>query len=422
MSQSDDAGSSESKDAVLFVGFNQDGTSLAIGTSKGYKLYAINSVEKLELIYENTTEKDVCIVERLFSSSLVAIVSLNAHRMLKVCHFKKGTEICNYSYSNTILGVRLNRLRLIVCLEESLYIHNIRNMEVLHTIRDTPPNPRGLCCLASKDENCCFLAYPGSSTIGDVQIFDASNLGAVTMIPAHDSPLAAMAFDTDGTKLATASEKGTVIRVFAIPTGDKIFELRRGMKRCVNMYSLSFSPDGQLLSSSSNTETVHVFKLEAQGAERPPEPNQGWMGYFGKAIMNAATYLPSQVADVVNQGRSYAVVRHPFAGVRNICIIANLQKTPRLLVASADGYLYIYAIDPSEGGGDCTLLKQHKLEKIGGVGASPGSEIPPEHPPSSSPISYAAVVRQPEKSTAESLGSDRGADNESPPPPQRPEV
>lgn len=53
--------------------------------------------------------EDVCIVERLFSSSLVAIVSLKAPRKLKVCHFKKGTEICNYSYSNTILAVKLNR-------------------------------------------------------------------------------------------------------------------------------------------------------------------------------------------------------------------------------------------------------------------------------------------------------------------------
>jgi len=209
--------------------------------------------------------------------------------------------------------------------------------------------------------------------------------------------------------------------VFAIPSGDKLFELRRGMKRCVNMYSLSFSPDGVLLSSSSNTETVHVFKLEPQGSEKPPEQSQGWMGYLGKAIMSAATYLPSQVADVVNQGRSYAVVRHPFAGVRNICIIANLQKTPRLLVASADGYLYIYAIDPSEGGGDCTLLKQHKLEKIGVASSSPGTDVTPgEHPPSSSPISYAAALKQPEKSAADSLGSDRGSD--SPPPPQRPEV
>lgn len=62
-----------------------------------------------------------------------------------------------------------------VCLEESLYIHNIRDMKVLHTIRDTPPNPQGLCALSPSDDN-CYLAYPGSSTIGEVQIFDAYNL------------------------------------------------------------------------------------------------------------------------------------------------------------------------------------------------------------------------------------------------------
>ena len=53
--------------------------------------------------------EDTCIVERLFSSSLVAVVSLSSPRKLKVCHFKKNSEICNYSYPNTILGVKLNR-------------------------------------------------------------------------------------------------------------------------------------------------------------------------------------------------------------------------------------------------------------------------------------------------------------------------
>nr|CAH7755925.1 unnamed protein product [Callosobruchus chinensis] len=157
-----------------FVNFNQDSTSLAVGCRTGYRLYSLNSIEHLDQIYSNGGE-DCCLVERLFSSSLVAVVSLTAPRKLKVCHFKKGTEICNYSYSNTILAVKLNRSRLVVCLEESLYIHNIRDMKVLHTIRDTPPNPQGLCALSINSGD-CFLAYPGSSTIGEVQIFDAINL------------------------------------------------------------------------------------------------------------------------------------------------------------------------------------------------------------------------------------------------------
>lgn len=54
--------------------------------------------------------EDIHIVERLFSSSLVAIVGLTSPRKLRICHFKKGSEICNYSYSNSILSVKLNRM------------------------------------------------------------------------------------------------------------------------------------------------------------------------------------------------------------------------------------------------------------------------------------------------------------------------
>ncbi|KAF7412074.1 hypothetical protein HZH66_000970 [Vespula vulgaris] len=347
---------------VFFVNFNQDCTSLAVGSKAGYKLFSLSSFDQLEKIYENDTE-DICIVERLFSSSLVAVVSLSSPRKLKVCHFRKGTEICNYSYSNTILAVKLNRARLVVCLEESLYIHNIRDMKVLHTIRDTPPNLAGLCTLSINSDN-CYLAYPGSNTIGEVQIFDAINLQAKTMIPAHDSPLAALAFSPNGTKVATASEKGTVIRVFHVNDGTKLFEFRRGVKRCVSISSLAFSMDSMFLCCSSNTETVHIFKLE-EPKEAPrqaqAEESQSWMGYLTKAVSASANYLPSQVTDVFNQGRAFASVHLPFYGLKNICAITVTHKVPKLLVASADGYLYVYNLDITEGG-NCTLLKQHRLD------------------------------------------------------------
>ena len=88
------------------------------------------------------------------------------------------------------------------------------------------------------------------------------------MIAAHTSRVAALAFTMDGTRLATASEKGTVIRVFNVTSGAKVYELRRGLKRTVNIYSLSFSPCGMFLACSSNTETVHIFKLERLPTDR----------------------------------------------------------------------------------------------------------------------------------------------------------
>ncbi|XP_058796565.1 WD repeat domain phosphoinositide-interacting protein 2 [Phymastichus coffea] len=346
---------------VFFVNFNQDCSSLAVGSRTGYKIFSLNAIDHLEIIFENDIE-DVCIIERLFNSSLIAAVSASSPRKLKVCHFRKGTEICNYSYSNTILAVKLNRARLVVCLEESLYIHNIKDMKVLHTIRDTPPNLNGLCTLSINSEN-CFLAYPGSNTIGEVQIFDAVNLQAKIMIPAHDSPLAALTFNPSGTRVATASERGTVIRVFNVQDGAKVFEFRRGVKRCVSICSLAFSSDGMFLCSSSNTETVHIFRLEdpKDTPQQAPDEAQTWMGYLTKAVSASANYLPSQVTEVFSQGRSFTSVHLPFQGLKNVCAVTTIQKVLRLLVASADGYLYVYNLDTQDGG-ECTLYKQHRLD------------------------------------------------------------
>ncbi|XP_034655295.1 WD repeat domain phosphoinositide-interacting protein 2 isoform X3 [Drosophila subobscura] len=348
----------------VFVNFNQNITSLAVATSGGYSLYSLGSVDStLDKIY-HTKSDELFLIERLFESSLVAIVSQRAPRKLKVCHFKKQSEICNYSYANTILAVKLNRERLIVCLEESLYIHNIQDMKVVHTIRDTPCNPLGLCALSSSSEH-CYLAYPGSVTSGEVQIFDAINLHAKTMIPAHDTPLAAIAFSPSGTEIATASERGTVIRVFSSQDGSRLFELRRGLKRCVSIVSLSFSNCSEYLVSSSNTETVHIFRLDRSAAETADHGKQStddWMGYsFFRFLSKTVTsYLPTQVTDVFSQGRAFASVSLPEAGVRRMCAIATIQKQLRLLIASQDGYLYVYSI-PSIEGAECQLIKRHDL-------------------------------------------------------------
>lgn len=94
--------------------------------------------------------------------------------------------ICSIYFEHIFLSIFLNQgdsclfQRLVVCLEESLYIHNIRDMRVLHTIRDTPPNLTGLCTLSPNSDN-CYLAYPGSNTIGEVQIFDAIHLVRISI-------------------------------------------------------------------------------------------------------------------------------------------------------------------------------------------------------------------------------------------------
>ncbi|XP_054615091.1 WD repeat domain phosphoinositide-interacting protein 1-like isoform X2 [Dunckerocampus dactyliophorus] len=334
--------------------FNQDVTSLALGTKTGYKLFSLTVVDKLDCIHESEI-CDVYIVERLFSSSLVVVVSTSIPQSMNIYHFKKGTEICNYSYPNNILAVKLNRHRLVVCLEESIYIHNIKDMKLLKTLLNIPTNPSGLCALSTNHSN-SYLAYPGSATMGEIVVYDANIMSTVTMVPAHDSPLAALSFNASATKIASASERGTVIRVFSLPEGLRLFEFRRGMKRYVNINSLSFSPDGHFLCASSNTETVHIFKVEQMGSSG----DASWSAYVGKMFTAASSYLPAQVSGMMIQDRAFATVHLNTSSQRNVCALTVIQKLPRLLVATADGHLFIYNVDPQDGG-ECMLAYKHRL-------------------------------------------------------------
>ena len=78
---------------------------------------------------------------------------------------------------------------------------------------------------------------------------------------AHESSLRALALTEDGTKLATASNKGTVIRVWDVATAACVVEFRRGVER-VQMTGLSWSWDHQHLACCSDKGTTHVFSMK----------------------------------------------------------------------------------------------------------------------------------------------------------------
>ncbi len=166
------------------------------------------------------------------------------------------------SFRNEVKAVRLRRDRVVVVLERKVYVYNFADLKLVDQI-ETSANPKGIAALNAYTAS-PVLVVPGLQK-GHVRV-DLYELKKTTLISAHDGQLACVALNYDATRVVTASDKGTIIRVFDTATGNALQELRRGSDKA-DILSLTINPTSQYLAVSSDKGTIHVFALSGKPTE-----------------------------------------------------------------------------------------------------------------------------------------------------------
>ena len=117
--------------------------------------------------------------------------------------------------------------------------------------------------------NASTVAYP-DAVIGSIRIYDSATATTKT-IRAHEHAIACSCLSPDGKKLATASTKGTVIRIHSVPAGDRerAVELRRSSSPArVHAIAMSHDSPPSLLALASDSGTLHVFEIDSKQSPR----------------------------------------------------------------------------------------------------------------------------------------------------------
>jgi WD40 repeat protein len=174
------------------------------------------------------------------------------------------------SFRSAVRAVKLRRDRIVVVLEHKIYVYNFDNLKVLHQI-ETLSNMNGLCALSPASTS-CVLACPGQRR-GEVRI-ELYSEKKTRFVQAHESTLACMALTSNGSLLATASMRGTIVNIFSTADGTKVQELRRGTDRA-DIYCMAFSANARWLVLSSDKGTVHVFSIKASEDMHSDMPSSG---------------------------------------------------------------------------------------------------------------------------------------------------
>eukprot|EP01026_Neomeris_dumetosa_P069547 TRINITY_DN6880_c0_g1_i5.p3 TRINITY_DN6880_c0_g1~~TRINITY_DN6880_c0_g1_i5.p3 ORF type:complete len:206 (-),score=19.86 TRINITY_DN6880_c0_g1_i5:200-817(-) len=184
-----------------------------------------------------------------------------------------------------------------------------------------------------------------------IELFDT---GRTKFVNAHNSKLQALSISIDGKRIATASEKGTLIRVFDTNTGEQLQELRRGAEKA-QIFSIAIAPKCDWLAVSSDKGTIHIFALrnqsqkrssnsENQGAEDSQDNQQRTLESQSSFSSSLRGYLPA----IFNSERSIAQYRLNFF---NRSIVGfGPAGTQTLSILCSNGECRTVVWDPVNGG------------------------------------------------------------------------
>ncbi|CAG8442333.1 2041_t:CDS:2 [Ambispora gerdemannii] len=394
---------------LLYASFNQDFGCFAAGLDGGFRIFNCDPFK--EKMRRDFPDGGISIVEMLFRCNYLALVGGGKNpkyspTKVVIWDDSKNKSIFELEFRNEVKNVKLRRDRIVVVLPNKVHVYQFSlTPQKLHTF-ETIDNEKGLVALSSS-KNRAILAFPGRQK-GHIQIVDlpiavvpdSTNTlqdcrnsfpppaeyneqpprskqrksstakinpypvspgstvptASINIIPAHTGKLSCIALNEDGKKCASASEKGTLIRVFETSTGKLLNELRRGADRA-EIYSISFNPDSTRLCVSSDKSTVHVFNLDAVPDRESGHNNGG--AYYGE-ITNKQPTPPSPsgnrqsslsfMKDLLPKYFSSEWSFAQFKVAADCRCICGFGQENTIMVICADGSFHSFHFDPKKGG------------------------------------------------------------------------
>lgn len=313
-------------DNILFIGFNQDCECFMCGLESGYRIYNTDPLK------ENAREEGggVKHVEMLYRCNYVGIVGGGSspkypkNKAIVWDDYQKKVAI-SLDFQMEVLSIKLRRDRIACVFEKLIKVYTFSQTPQLLHVFETWTNPQGLCCLCSHSTN-STLAHLGRKA-GQVVLIDLANTEKSPIeIVAHDSAISCMTLSIDGTKLATASQKGTLIRVFDTESGSLLHELRRGANQA-NIFCINFNKAATRLCVSSDHGTIHVFMLDV------PEKNS-------RSSLANATFLPKYF-----QSKWSSFKFEVNNNSKCICGFTQNLDQHSIIAICSDGTYYKYSLD-----------------------------------------------------------------------------
>lgn len=213
--------------SILHLSFNQDAGCFAVGTTDGFVLF--NTDPFGESLRRNSGLSGVGNVQMLFRSNILALVGTDGSSRNKVLIWDDRLNHCirELLFRSEVKAVRLRSDRIVVVMLQKIYVYDFFNYKLIHQI-ETQENPLGVCEISQTAAPMVLVCLGLQRGFVRVEQYATK----------HNSSVAFVALMYDGRLMATASSKGTLVRVFSTTEGSLLQEVLNFMLYMLNSFCI----------------------------------------------------------------------------------------------------------------------------------------------------------------------------------------
>lgn len=261
------------------VNFIYDKSMITIGTTKGYIILKTDPVVILANRDLNVGIKTCLMLDRTNLLFLLAKEEDDIFSPNKIILYDdiKGKPVTELKMAGPIANFKVNSKHLFVLIEKFLFIFNTKKLSKIDKL-PCYPDKEGICALCENRDQTHFVYQDPEKGYCNVLSFVDDKFKTMRVF-CHNSKIAKLAINTEGTLILTSSDNGTLVRCFETATGKIIDEFRRG-NDVAKIFSLAFSPDNEYFACTSDLGTLHVFKKSDENTFIQPKVKK--TGFFSK--------------------------------------------------------------------------------------------------------------------------------------------
>jgi WD40 repeat protein len=373
---------------ILHISFNQDYSCFSIGTEEGFRVYETNPLKNQ---YERKMDGGIKFTEMLYRTNILGLIGGGEYpkfnpKKLVIWDDYQNKMVSEIKFFSNLKNVKLKKDKIFAVCDKNIYVFDLKTFENLEII-NTKENPKGIFGI-SNDSNKNIIAYLTKTdkdninkhfvTIKNYDIEEQTE-----PILAQEDTITYISLNNDGSLLATANEKGTIIKVHSTINGTLLSEFYRGKDKADINY-ICFDKLNNFLAVTSDRGTIHIWSM-AGAAEKlkdierekkkdikkdDEEKNENKINENeintndikekdDKSENTIIQNLPRNKKVIFGKTeKSFAKIR--INASKSVCTFLDNNI---LVVITNDGMYYQALID-IKNGGDCQIISQQSLNNL----------------------------------------------------------